>query len=87
MVDFIILFFYFNFGFIMCMLDLKMVKWWIYLDMFFFDVFLLIVIVLVLVSLLLYMMEYLSWIWNGRKFFEKKEFVDIVEYIYGVLVL
>lgn len=86
-VDFTIPFFYSNFGFIMRMPDPKTVKWRIYLDMFSSDVLLSIVTVLVLASLLLYTMEHLSWIWNGRKPSEKKELADIVEYIYGALVL
>lgn len=86
-VDFTIPFFYSNFGFIMRMPDPKTVKWRIYLDMFSSDVLLSIATVLVLASLLLYTMEHLSWILNGRKPSEKKELADIVEYIYGALVL
>ncbi|XP_078312839.1 putative glutamate receptor [Crassostrea virginica] len=86
-VDFTIPFFYSNFGFIMRMPDPKTVKWRIYLDMFSSDVLLSIATVLVLSSLLLYGLEHSSWIWNGRKPSEKQEIVDIVEYIYGALVL
>ena len=86
-VDFTIPFFYSNFGFIMRMPDPKTVKWRIYLDMFSSDVLLSIATVLVLSSLLLYGLEHSSWIWSGRKPSEKQEIVDIVEYIYGALVL
>lgn len=86
-VDFTIPFFYSNFAFMMRMPDPKTVKWRIYLDMFSSPVLVSIVTVLVLSSLLLYAMEHLDWIWNGRRPSERRELIDIVEYIYGALVL
>ncbi|XP_061189524.1 probable glutamate receptor [Saccostrea echinata] len=86
-VDFTIPFFYSNFAFMMRMPDPKTVKWRIYLDMFSTPVLYAISTALILSSLLLYAMERFNWNWNGRKPEEKRDLVDIFEYIYGALVL